>query len=482
MLFGADNCRVAKPLFARSSQWVRAIIAEDVIGAKLTTMGPTSKRRMTRSLIALMALAALGSCGILGDKKPKTPVLGNRLPVLNTETGTQIEPTIADVAVELPAAESNGAWPQPGGNAAHAMGHLALGQALGRAWTAKIAGGSKKVRLAAGPVVAEGRVYVTDTEATIRAFKVSNGSLIWQTRLTDAQGNQSSLFGGGVSFDSGKLYATNGVGDVAALDAASGAVVWRVRPGGPLRGAPTIADGQVYVVSQDNQIFALKQENGQTVWNEAATLETSGVFGVAAPASAQGTVVAGFSSGELTAFRYENGRAVWQDALSRTSISTAVASLSDIDADPVIVQGHVYAVGAGGRMVALELVTGQRLWELNIAGTATPWVAGDWLFVVTDDAKLLCVQRTSGKVRWISQLPRWKDEQDKKGPIHWTGPVLAGGRLLLVSSQGRLASVAFADGKLGATTQIGAPVFLAPVVAEASLFILDNEGRLSAWR
>jgi outer membrane protein assembly factor BamB len=439
---------------------------------------------MKRIMIALMAMAALGGCGILGhgEKKPKTPVLGERLPVLNAETGAEVDPSLADTPVEVPAAEANTAWAQPGGNPPHAMGNPALGQALGRVWTAKVAGSSKKARLAAGPVVADGRVYVTDTEATIRAFRVSDGKLVWQTRLTDAQGNRSSLFGGGVSFDNGKLYATNGVGDAAALDAATGKILWKVRPGGPLRGAPTVSDGQVYVVSQDNQIFALKQDNGETVWNEAATLETSGVFGVAAPAAAQGTVVAGFSSGELTAFRYENGRAVWQDALSRTSISTAVASLADIDADPVIDQGRVYAVGAGGRMVAMELVTGQRLWELNIAGISTPWVAGEWVFVVTDDAKLLCIARTSGKVRWITQLPRWRKEKDKKGPISWVGPVLAGGRLILVSSQGRLGNVAVATGALGTSTQVGAPVFLQPVVAENTMFILDDKGRLTAWR
>lgn len=440
---------------------------------------------MKRIMIALMALTALTGCGVFGigkDKKPKTPVLGERVPVLNYEGGAEVDPAQADVAVEVPAAQVNTAWSQAGGNASHAMGHPALGQALARAWSVKIEGSSKKARLAAGPVVADGRVYVTDVDANVRAFRVSDGKLVWQTRLTDKSGNSSSLFGGGVSFEGGKLYATNGVGDAAALDAATGSVLWKVRPGGPLRGAPTVADGQVYVISQDNQIFALKQEDGAVVWTEAATLETSGVFGVAAPAAAQGTIVAGFSSGELNAYRYENGRPVWQDALSRTSISTAVASLSDIDADPVIDQGRVYAVGAGGRMVAMELVTGQRLWELNIAGIATPWVAGDWLFVVTDDAKLLCVSRTSGKVRWITQLPRWRDEEDKKGPISWTGPVLAGGRLLVVSSNGRLGNIALADGKLGTSTKLEAPVFLQPVVAENTLYILDNDGRLSAWR
>src|SRR3546814_10108286 len=89
------------------------------------------------------------------------------------------------------------------------------------------------------------------------------------------------------------------------------------------------------------------------------------------PAAGQGTVIVGYSSGELTAYRYENGRTLWGDALPRTSISTSVASLSDIDADPVIDRGRVYAVGQGGRMASYELVTGQRLWEINAAGIST---------------------------------------------------------------------------------------------------------------
>src|SRR3546814_838599 len=165
-------------------------------------------------------------------------------------------------------------------------------------------------------------------------------------------------------------------------------------------GSPTLSNGNVYVVSQDNQIFALNAENCDLGWTESCTLEVTGLFGVAAPAAGQGTVIVGYSSGELTAYRYENGRTLWGDALSRTSISTSVASLSDIDADPVIDRGRVYAVGQGGRMASYELVTGQRLWEINAAGISTPWVAGEWLFVVTDDAQLLCIARAQGKIRW----------------------------------------------------------------------------------
>lgn len=444
---------------------------------------------MKRIVIAGLLLAGLSGCGVFGggEKKSKTPVLGERIPVLTYESGAEIDPATADVQVQLPAAEVNAAWAQPGGNAAKTGGHLALGQNLAPAWRVSIEGSSNKARLGAAPVVADGKLFVVDVRGVVRAFDAGSGARLWSAEIGNAKvspkgASTAAAFGGGVSFEAGKLYAANGLGDVASIDATSGAIGWAVRPGGPLRGAPTVANGQVYVISQDNQVFALKLEDGSVVWTSAGTLETAGVFGVAAPAAAQGTVVTGFSSGELNAYRYENGRIVWQDALSRTSISTAVASLSDIDASPVIDQGRVYAIGQGGRMVAMELNTGQRLWELNIAGIETPWLAGDWIYVVTDDARLLCIARTSGKIRWITQLPRWRDEEDKKGPISWTGPVLGGNRLILASSNGWLVNVDAGGGKILSNGKAGGDVYLPPIIANQTLYTLDNGGTIMAWR
>jgi outer membrane protein assembly factor BamB len=290
------------------------------------------------------------------------------------------------------------------------------------------------------------------------------------------------MFGGGVSYDNGRVYATNGVGDAGAFNAATGEQIWLVRPGGPLRGSPSVANDNVYVVTQDNQLFALDPADGKVRWQQAGSLELAGVLGIASPAAAQGTVVAGYSSGELTAYRYENGRVLWQDVLARTSISTVVGTLSDIDADPVIDNGRVFAIGAGGRMVALELNTGQRVWEINVGGISTPWVAGDWIFVVTDTGQLMCISRANGHVRWLSQLRRYRDQDDKKGPVFWTGPILAGDRLILADSIGELVNVSVTDGSILSIAKTGEDLTLAPIVADNTLFILSNDGRLSAWR
>ena len=433
---------------------------------------------------AMLAVAATGGCAAFKSKKPKTAVLGERVPILTSENDVAVEPAIADVQVLLPPAIANDSWTQPGGNAAKSMGHLALGATLNRAWTARIAGVTKFERFGAAPVVSGGTLYAMDTNATVHAFDAATGGQRWSARLATESKKKFGriVFGGGVSVDGAMLYATNGVGDVAAMNAADGKIVWKKRPGGPLRGAPAISGGNIYVMSQDNQIFALSTTDGSTQWTEAAAVQTAGVFGVAAPAVAQASVVAGFSSGDLVAYRYENGRTLWGDALSRTSVNTSVSTLSDIDASPVIDQGRVFAIGQGGRMVSLELVTGQRIWELNIAGISTPWVAGEWVFVVTDDARLICVARATGKVRWVSQLQRYHKEKSKNGPISWTGPVLAGDRLILASSDGDVAFVSPADGKQLGTQDVSGPVFLTPVVANSMLYILDNSGRITAFK
>jgi outer membrane protein assembly factor BamB len=440
---------------------------------------------MKRLITVFVAASLLGGCGIFdkGSKKRATPTLGERIPVLSTEKSIEVDPALAGVPVTLPAAEVNGQWAQPGGNAAKSMGHLALAASPTQAWRVSIgAGSSNKAQLAASPVLADGRIYTIDSQATVRAISPENGATLWQTQVRGEGAPSGALFGGGVSYDNGRLYATNGAGFAAALDAGNGSILWTVRPGGPLRGAPTIANENVYVVSQDNQIFALSPADGKTRWTSSAAVEIAGVFGSAAPAAAQGTVVAGFSSGELNAYRYENGRVLWQDALARTSISTAVTTLSDIDADPVIDQGRVYAVGQGGRMVALELTTGQRVWEINVAGTSTPWVVGEWIFVVTDEAQLLCIARATGRIRWMTQLPRYRDAKDKKGPIAWVGPVLAGDRLVLANSLGQVTNVSPFDGSVQSTVETRQRVSLNPIVANNTLYILHDNGDLTAWR
>ena len=443
-------------------------------------------RTMAAGLAAAVALSGCGALGLGGGKKgPSTPTVGNRVSILSNDNALKVDPAVADMQIILPAETANADWAQSGGNASKSMGHVALPQTRGIAWQASVAGNSSKQRLASPPVVSGGRLLVVDTQAVVTAFDAATGARQWATSIgSDSKDLRPSQFGGGVSVEGTVAYATSGTGDVAALNLTDGSVVWKSRPAGVLRGAPTVAFGSIYVMTQDNQLLALNAGTGVVEWQKAATLEPGSVFGAASPAAGQGTIIGGYSSGEVMAYRYENGRDLWDDALARTSIALSVALLNDVDADPVIDRGRVFALGQGGRMASYELVTGQRLWELSIAGISTPWVAGDWVFVVTDDARVLCVARATGRVRWIAQLARYRveTEKKKKDPIRWSGPILAGNRLILVNTERQMVELDPASGAVAASSELPGAASQPPIVAGGTLYLLDDSGRITAWR
>lgn len=444
--------------------------------------------RKTQSRTAFLTALALGltacSGGLFGggDKKG-TPTVGERTPILSRiETGAKVDPALASVSVVLPPAQVNESWAQAGGTASKSYGHLALSGTPARAFTAQVEGATNRRRLGAAPVIGGGMLFAVGGDGQLTAFDASTGARLWSYTPDLTSDARPSAFGGGASYDDGKVYMTDGSGNVVALNAQTGAELWKVKPSGPLRGSPTIAFGSVFVMTQDNQIFALSASDGSVQWQDSGSATLAGVFGVAAPAAGQGTVIAGYSSGELVAHRYENGRTLWADALARTSISTQVGSLTDIDADPIIDQGRVYALGQGGRMAAYELVTGQRIWELNLSGISTPAIAGEWIFTLTDDARLLAIARSTGRVRWLTQLPKWRNVEDEKGPIYWSGPVLAGGNLWAVNSEGELYRISTEEGSASLFNDLDQSVSLAPVVANNTLYVLDDSGRITAFR
>ena len=106
------------------------------------------------------------------------------------------------------------------------------------------------------------------------------------------------------------------------------------------------------------------------------------------------------------------------------------------------------------------------------------------MFVVTDRAQLLAISRGSGRIRWISQLQRYRGGGDNaaSGPVFWRGPVLAGGRLMLLSSMGHVSFINPADGRLMQTINANTSFSLPPVVADGTMYALDDMGMLSAWR
>lgn len=433
-------------------------------------------RRLALVVVASVGLAACSSW-MGGNSAPPLP--GKRISVLSRDK--TLEPEAKGVEIKLPPPEANEDWPQAGGYANHAMHHMEVGDQLAKRWSTGIgAGAGNRARLLAQPVVAEGKVFTMDAEAEVRAVDAKTGSTVWKRDLTPDD-EDTTFASGGVAYEDGMLFVSTGFAQVVALDAKTGAVVWRQTLSGPMRGAPTVRGGRVFVITVDNQTHCLAAEDGAVQWTHQGISEGASLLAGTSPAVDGNVVVVPYSSGELFALRVDNGTVLWQDQLATVRRTDNVATLSDIRGRPIIDRGRVYAIGHADLLVAIELRSGRRLWEREIGGIQSPWVAGDYLYLISNNNEALALEAKTGKVLWVTQLQVWKDEEDKEGRIVWAGPVLASDRLIVGSSEGYLVSLSPYTGEVLGKLSISDGITIQPAVAAGTMYFITNDADLVAY-
>ena len=434
-------------------------------------------RRLALVVVASMGVAACSSW-LGGNSAPPLP--GKRISVLSREKA--LEPEAKNLEIKLPPPEANEDWPQAGGYANHAMHHMEVGDRLEKQWSTGIgAGAGKRARLLAQPVVAEGTVFTMDAEAEVRAVDAKTGRAKWKADLPPND-EDSTFSSGGVAYEDGVVFASTGFAQVVALDAKTGKVVWRQTLSGPMRGAPTVRGGRVFVVTVDNQTHCLAAEDGAVLWTHQGISEGASLLAGTSPAVDGNVVVVPYSSGELFALRVDNGSVLWQDQLTTVRRTDSVSTLSDIRGRPIIDRGRVYAIGHADMLVAIELRSGRRLWEREIGGIQSPWVGGDYLYLITNNNEAVALESKTGRIIWVTQLQMWEDEEEKEGRIVWAGPVLASDRLILGNSDGYLVSLSPYTGEVLGKLSISDGVTIQPAVADGTMYFITNDADLVAYR
>lgn len=438
---------------------------------------------MALVLSAVLALAACDTFNSLDPfgKKDK-PLPGERIAILANERSLRADVAPGEENIILPAPSPNADWPMAGGYANHAMHHIAVSDNLAEVWSADIGSGADdSTRFVGAPIAAEGVVFAMDTSSQVSAFNLKDGDTIWRTDL-EPENDDEGHIGGGLAFERSRIFVATGFGIVFALDAKTGKTIWQEKIGIPMRTAPTVRGGRVFVVTVDNNLFALDARDGKTLWTHAGAQETATLLGGSSPAVENGVIVVPYSSGELFALKVDTGRVLWQDSLVSIRRTDAVASLAQIRGRAVIDRGRVIAISHAGIMAAIDLRTGRRAWVRDIGGAESPWVAGDFIFTITNDNELICVAREDGKVLWVRGLPRFENPKDLEDPIIWTGPLLVSDRLIVAGSNGEAFAVSPYDGHVLGVVDMPDGVSVSPIVADGTVLFLANDADLVAYR
>ena len=436
--------------------------------------------------VLILSVFMLNGCSLLdsgGDKKP--PLEGERISVLELQkTLVADEASGKGQVFSLPDPWPNDSWPQAGGYPNHSMQNLSLSNdSLKRAWSADIgSGGSGDIPLTATPVVAGGVIYTLDTQAQLSAFSVQTGKRLWKSDVQH-KNEDEAVIAGGIAFAHGMLYVTNGYDEVLALSPKNGDIKWRKRLPAPSRAAPAVINGRVFVSTVDSRLIALSAKDGVSLWEYTGIGETTGLLGAASPAVNHDIVVPVFSSGEITALRVENGSVAWSDNLSNVRrFGGGLEGISDIKAMPVLDRGLVVAMSFGGKLAAIDEGSGTRIWQREIGGSQTPWVAGSHVYVLSSENQLIALSLADGSIRWVQELARFENEKKMEKPIYWSGPVMASGKLIMAGSHGYILQVDAHNGDIVQKMKVRKNIQVSPIVAQDTLYALSEDGTLMAYR
>jgi outer membrane protein assembly factor BamB len=386
--------------------------------------------------------------------------------------------------IDLPAAQANADWTHRNGGPSHKITHPTLGPTLTSVFVADIGeGDSRRARITAEPVVAGGVIYTVDARATVTATTAA-GQALWSRNLTPTRDNANDASGGGVSVGGGQVFVTTGFGEVTAMDAASGQVQWVQDLDAPVTTGPTLGDDLVYVVSRDSTAWALETNTGRVRWQQSGTPSAANFGGGASPAISGDVAVFPFPSGEISATYPRGGLQRWSTVVSGDRLGRAASLINDIGGDPVISGNRVYIANFGGRTVALGLEDGSRIWTAAEGAIGPVWPVGNAVFLVNDVNELVRLDAGNGQPVWRIELPKFDEGRTarQKAIFAHYGPILAGGRLIVTSSDGFIRQFDPTSGALLATVDLPGGAASAPVVAGQTLYVVSKTGQLHAFR
>ncbi len=422
-------------------------------------------------LIALLILA--------GCSETKEKLKGEREPFIIVGNSLKPDSALENMVVTLPPAQDIKNWNHVGGNPSHLVPPVKVGSDLKKVWAQHIGDGSDTYhRLITHPVVNNGLVYSMDIHGTVQARKIEDGALVWELNTSPEEGHSNTM-GGGFAVDGDFLYITTSFGYVWCVEAQSGKSVWTKELETPIRAAPTVFAGRVYVVTVNNEIFALEAKTGEELWDYAGIVEPSSLLGGSSPAVCPLAVIVALTSGEIYCLSPESGRVLWSDTMTPALRIDSVSSIAHIRARPIIEGNVAYLASHGGRIAAYELLTGKKIWTKEIGALRTPVLSGDFLFAITTNDDLVCLLKSTGQVRWAASLPRKRDSDEV---ITWAGPIVVNDQLAIVSTSEQMAFVNVADGKIDKTLSLESACQLSPIAADKTIFTLTDSGTLQAWR
>ena len=333
-------------------------------------------------------------------------------------------------------------------------------------WSADAGSGAGSDWPALAPAVDGGRIHVADARGRVFAFDAQSGRSSWHARTR-------THVTGGAGAGGGLAVVGTDEGEVLALAAGSGEIAWRGQVSSEVQSSPRVVGDRVVVRSLDGKLHGLDARSGEHRWSHDGGAPSLSVRGTGAPAVSAGLVVAGFDNGRLAAVRAAAGELVWEARVSSARGRSELERLADIDTEPVVRDGVVYAASYDQEVAAFEAATGREVWRRRIRSHSGLAADRELLYVADADGSIQALDRLSG-------APVWRQDTLVGRDPAW--PTVHGAYVVLSDREGYLHWLRREDGEPVARARPGRePLAGRPIVHRGALVAYGASGKLTAF-
>ncbi len=264
---------------------------------------------------------------------------------------------------------------------------------LAQIWERSVGDAGDKGYAILKPAVDDQSVFVTNRKGLIQRLDLDSGKVIWQNNL------KKDTFAG-VGIGAGLVLVALDAGIIVALSSETGAQLWTAEIGRQISAIPVAGDNRVIARTADGMLFGLDAEDGTSSWEIQNRVPGLSVHGDSSPLIAGDTVVTGLSNGKVIANAVENGRDFWEIDLSIIRGTNELDQLSDVDSQPLLVEGRLYAATYQGDVVSIDLQTSRVAWRSSISTRLPLEVENGRLYVTDELGQLSAVDAISGLHLW----------------------------------------------------------------------------------
>ena len=278
------------------------------------------------------------------------------------------------------------------------------------------------------PIIVDNILYTLDAKGNLIAKDINNlDKTLWKTSIIN-KNNYINYFGGKITYYNDVIYIADRINEIIAVSK-DGEILWEKQLNAVPISTPVVYENTIYVITNDNKLYALDTDGGRIKWINYGTAKSSAILGSANPVIYKDYVIASYSSGELVIMNRKTSEVIYTSNLTGRYFIFSNFELTDIDSTPIIKDNILIATASNGVTEAINLDNMQVLWKQNFPSLTNIVINNDFAYLITTDNIVMSLNIKDGKVAWYTQLDTFKDMKKKKDLIYYKAIAIINNKL-----------------------------------------------------